>query len=77
MLADFCFPVDQNALVAAIALAVKNELTVDMTKLNELWQLEGLDNTLPLQVTDTSRTVGTAITQTINSTATQSTVTRT
>lgn len=77
MLADFHDPVDVNALASLIALAVKSELQVDLTKINEMWQLEGLDNTAPLQVTDTSRTVGTVIQQTINSTATSSTVTRT
>jgi hypothetical protein len=77
MLADFHDPVDINALASLIAQAVKNEIALDLTKINEMWQLEGLDNTAPLQVTDTSRTVGTVIQQTINSTATSSTVTRT
>lgn len=72
---------------AQIATAVRQELDVEMTRINthltdakftmlmELYDLMGLDPTKPLVVTNTSRTAG-AISQTIVTNTNQTTMTR-
>ena len=53
------------------------ELEVDLIKLREVWQLEGLDSAKPLNVTDYSREAGTEITQVIDTNNNRTIVTRT
>jgi len=77
MIAGSIYPQDEAVLAAAIALAVKAELQLDLNKLTEIWQLEGLDITKPLVVTDISRDVDTVIHQTVNTNNNSTTVTRT
>jgi hypothetical protein len=59
-------------------LLLENGLTpAQATLLTEIYTLYGLDPTKPLIVTDTSRTAGPGITQTINSNSSSTTITRT
>lgn len=82
----------ESPTASAIAAAVRSELTPELTHilamengltstqatmLLEIYRMYGLDPTRPLVVTDTNRSAGPEITQTINSGASITTVTRT